>query len=122
MYFDTRPSKPRKCGPPSQNAPPQPSTESPPDTDELVSTQMQVKRLQKIIDLQQGLLERVLQGNISDDSRTEYIDKINEMEANYSHALGSIDALVPKSSPERKRARVKETLWDCAVCQPIAVH
>lgn len=98
----------------------QPST--PPHADDvLLGTQMQVKRMQKIIDLQQGLLERLMQGNIADDVRTEYIAKINDLEAGYSEATASLEAQTPKASPA-KRMKVKELWWEYALCQSSSIN
>ena len=63
------------------------------------------------MDLQQGFLERLLQGNdVSDEVRTWYTDQINEIEDQFKDAEASLLAQTPKASPAKRRKK-KERSW-----------
>ena len=83
---------------PQAEARPAPST--PKDTS--CEHGLERKRLLKIIDLQQGFLERVLQGHVDTTTRDEFVEQINALEKHYASALEAVKVQTPKASPAKR--------------------
>ena len=58
-----------------------------------------MKSMQQLIDVHQNLMERLMQGPIHDNIRTEYVEQINELGKPCVDATVMLEALSPKAPP-----------------------